>query len=150
MSDTMLLTVLYRETSDLNVSLVIRGHNAPEMTLTTIYESITGVVAHDSAGDKESRAYTVQDNESITVLARRGGEIVACAIFQVETRHLDEGYVLRPVALCNALVDQCDETLIANATGRALAATNGVALVSPLLDDVDRIVAEALAGEVQR
>ncbi len=137
--ETILLTALYTELPGHQASLVLRGHNAPELTLTTIHESIIdGTYTQDISGDQNSCAFTVQDNESVTVLARCNGDIVACAVFQVATGYIEAGYVLRPVSLCHTLVEQCDAALWDRAKARALASLNS----DSLLADVDRILAE--------
>ncbi len=140
--ETILLTVLYTELPGHQVGLVIRGHNDSGVTISTLYESIHGVYSQDSEGSRDSLPYTVQDNESVTILARRDGDIVACAVFQVATRFIEEGYVLRPIALCHALVDQCDATLLARAKDRGMAALFDS---TSLLSDIDRVLAEVEA-----
>lgn len=140
--ETMLFTALYTELSDHQASLVIRGHNASEVTITTLYESIHGgVYSQDSEGSGDSLPYTVQDGESVTILARRDGDIVASAVFQVATQYIEEGYVLRPISLCHALVDQCDATALACAKDRGMAVLNS----DVLLCDIDRVLAEVEA-----
>jgi hypothetical protein len=136
MPDTMILTALYEDLGLFVTRLGFQAHCDASLCLTVIHEATTGVASHDFDGNGESQLLVVQDNESVVILARFAGSIVASALFQVE-RHIEDGYVLRPVCLVNAIVDQCETARIEAAMRRAIEAA---VCSSPLMADIERVL----------
>jgi hypothetical protein len=119
----ILLTILYVCFGDYKASLRIRGNNDADLALTVIHDGIFCLTQHNIAGDGETDALIVQDNENIIILARRDSIVIGSAVFQVDTS-LPEStpLVLRPCAVTNMDIDQCDYSVFSRAAQHAIEA----------------------------
>ena len=84
-------------------TLTIAAVNLPTYILTVLHErQHNDILVTDIRGAGTSEPLAVKDGESLTFLARRDGEIVACALCEVAVDVAAQlGYLLLPRAQCN-------------------------------------------------
>ena len=108
------LTALFTMRSDFCADLSLTTRGAFGTIITVLHEGLHDVAVHILIGD-DSLALSVQDGESLTIMARCEGTIIGCGVFEVDTSTVQVlGTLLIPRALSNLIVNQCKtETLAA-------------------------------------
>ncbi len=129
MSDILLpvwLTATFADGCGCHAQLRLSANNAPALTITVLHETISDVLAHDLAGN-ENLEIEVQDNETLTILARNASsEIIACGVYEVDLGLIERlGAVLQPKLSSNLIVDQCAQKIVESAVDRALRTVTG-------------------------
>jgi hypothetical protein len=120
----VLVSVIYTDWSSYSAELRLRCHTTGTQSTTIIHE--TAANGADSFEAEAGREYLlpVSDGESITVIVRDQGTIVAAGLFEVQIALAEElGAVLASRLSFNLMVDQCDAALIERAMDRALTTT---------------------------
>lgn len=123
MNTPILLSALFTKFfNDHHAALSVRGHNDDALTVTIVHEDVfASVTDYTFTGNGESEEFTVQDCESIVILARRESQIVGCAVFEVNTGLIETlGMVLSPVSLVNVHLDQNEFCVMSKAMQRSL------------------------------
>ncbi|HZS78339.1 MAG TPA: hypothetical protein VFA41_17135 [Ktedonobacteraceae bacterium] len=81
-------------------------HLDPDFVLTVLVEHPDEVQVADIHNTGCTERLAVSDGESLTFLARREGQIVACAVYEVDRELTEVGLLLAPRAVANLLLDQ--------------------------------------------
>ncbi len=117
----VLLSALFSAGTDYHATLRIVGHNAESLQISVIHDSIYGLSSDFFAGNEESAALSVQDRETIVILARNESSVVASGVFEIDTSLVETlGALLRPCMMSNLLFDQCEESIVAEGCEIAL------------------------------
>jgi hypothetical protein len=97
----------YVALGSLAVALQIAGHNTPALFLTVIHDGCDGITSETMRGDQTGKVFRVRDGESVLVVARFEGRIIAGAMLGVDTDLVESiDMLLSPVATSNIVVDQ--------------------------------------------
>ncbi len=81
-------------------------HLDPDFVLTVLVEHAEDAQVADVHNTGCTERLTVSDGESLTILARRKGQIVACAVYEVDRELTEVGLLLAPRSIANLLLDQ--------------------------------------------
>lgn len=104
----VLITVFYAVES-YAATLQLKSNNDRELDLTVIHESFTDVAAYELNGYELSDLLHANDGESLTIIMREHGRIIASAILAIDTALAEQmEAVLRPCAVSNIIVEQCE------------------------------------------
>lgn len=110
------------------------GDFEAQVFTTIIHEIAEEAIVHDLVNE-DSVTFDVSDGESLTILARQGGVIVATGIFQV---CMDvPGAILAPVSTAYLVLTQCEQSLIDCACHEAMQrvfVSQGDGYVAPALE----------------
>ncbi len=99
------LTALFTMRSDFCADLSLTTRGAFGTIITVLHEGLHDVAVHILIGD-DSLALSVQDGESLTIMARCEGTIIGCGVFEVDTSTSVSkmGILLIPRALSNLIL----------------------------------------------
>lgn len=119
----VLVNCIFTATSDYHASVQIGANNAPDLAITVIHDSIFGICSYALPGNGRSSDISVQDRESLLIVARNEeSRIIASGVFEVDTALVEQlGALLVPCAMHNLIVDQCEGAVIRRGLDLALA-----------------------------
>ena len=102
----------YYQTGDGPIAAQVRGaylDGDHPITLTALHEKIKGVVeSFDLRRVQDAAAFDLADGESLTILARQQGNIVAAGVYEVSQAATAVGLILLPRATSNLLLHQIE------------------------------------------
>jgi hypothetical protein len=102
----VLITARFEVLSD-RAALQLTGNNVPTLFLSVIHEGREGIEPQTIRGDQTGKVILVHDAESLLILARHEGTIVAGAMLQCDIDLVDTvDQLLYPVASAGIIVEQ--------------------------------------------
>ncbi len=103
-----------------DASVILTHHQAQPDTITTvIHEVVDNAIVHDLIGAEASSQIEVSDGETLTVIVRHDGTIIASGIFQVVCDHDSPGTLLEVVTGHNMMLDQHEQALCVSTPEKA-------------------------------
>jgi hypothetical protein len=104
-----------------DASVILTTHQAQPNTITTVIHEVTDqAIVHDLIGAETSSPLEVSDGETLTVLVRENGAILASGIFQVTRDHDAPCTLLAPVLCHGIMLSQCEQALCDHAIESAI------------------------------
>jgi hypothetical protein len=122
------------------IALLVSGVNAPRCFLSVIHEGRESRPPQVIRGDQTAKAIFVRDAESVMILARYEGTIIANALFEVRPELIGSiGKFANPAATFNMIVEQV------NMAGSVLSIVSANK-AAPASDETVRVSAVKIVG----
>lgn len=109
-----LISIAYSLRTEQTAEVQLRNNNGADTYLTILHEASTEAIIHDIPGNHATSVFSVDDQETLTVLVRLQGTVIACAVFEASIASVETiGALLITRAASNVIIEQSETTVFA-------------------------------------
>lgn len=115
MNTYALIAIAYHLRTEQTAELQLRNNCPTDFYLTVVHEAANEAIIHDIPGNcSASQVFEVDDQETLTILVRREGAVIGCAVLEVSTESAESiGTLLLIRAAANIVIDQNETSAFA-------------------------------------